>query len=226
MLVRIPAVLSADNLATLREKLTRATWGDGIATAGFQSASVKSNLQLPEAEPLARECSALVLAALERNAFFISAALPRHVFPPLFNRYETGMGFGAHVDNAVRQLPGTHFRLRTDLAATLFLAAPEEYDGGELIIEDTYGTQRVKLPAGDLVLYPAGSVHRVEPVTRGVRLASFFWVQSMVRDTSERSLLFELDTAVRELTQAGAAQASLVRLTSLYHNMVRRWGDL
>ncbi|MBV9695690.1 MAG: Fe2+-dependent dioxygenase, partial [Gammaproteobacteria bacterium] len=181
---------------------------------------------LPQEDPTARECSALVLAALERSPLFISAALPRHVFPPLFNRYDAGMGFGAHVDNAVRQVPGTHFRLRTDLSSTLFLAEPQEYDGGELVIEDTYGTQRVKLAAGDLVLYPAGSVHRVEPVTRGSRLASFFWVQSMVRDAAERAQLFELDAAVRDLTGDGAAQASLVRLTNLYHSLVRRWGDL
>ncbi|MBV9343827.1 MAG: Fe2+-dependent dioxygenase [Gammaproteobacteria bacterium] len=226
MVVRIPAVLAAAELTTLRDQLGVASWTSGSATAGFQSVAVKDNQQLPHGDPLARECGALIVAALERNPLFLSAALPRHVFPPMFNRYENGMAFGAHVDNAVRQVPATSFRLRTDLSATLFLSAPADYDGGELVIQDTYGEHRVKLPAGDLVLYPAGSVHRVEAVTRGARVASIFWVQSMVRDPIARELLFELDDSIRELSAAGTARAPLVRLTGLYHNLVRRWGDL
>jgi len=187
---------------------------------------VKSNLQLPQDQTVAREAAELVLQALERSTLFMSAALPRHVYPPLFNRYESGMSFGNHIDNALRQVPGTPHRLRTDLSATVFLSAPHEYDGGELAIEDTFGAHSVKLEAGDLVLYPASSVHRVEPVTRGARMAAFFWVQSMVRDDGARSLLFELDTAIRELAAKAADRDCLVRLTSCYHNLVRRWGDL
>jgi PKHD-type hydroxylase len=166
------------------------------------------------------------LRALERSALFVSAALPRHVYPPLFNRYESGMSFGAHVDNAVRQIPGTPHRLRTDLSATLFLNEPDEYDGGELVIEDTYGPQSVKLAAGDLVVYSADSVHRVLPVTRGARTAAFFWMQSMVRDDGARTLLHELDTSIRALTYAGTPGESLIRLTACYHNLLRRWADL
>ena len=226
MLLRIPGVLDAAQLAGLLEQLDRVGWADGTLTAGFQSASVKANLQLPESDPLARELSTRVLAALERSPTFISAALPRHVYPPLFNCYREGMSFGAHVDNAVRQIPGTHFRMRTDLSATLFLSAPGAYDGGELVIEDTYGAHRVKLDAGDLVLYPAGSLHRVEPVTRGRRLAAFFWVQSMVRDDADRTLLFELDRAIRGLTANGAGSDGLLQLTCCYHNLLRRWADV
>jgi len=166
------------------------------------------------------------MRALERTALFVSAALPRHLYPPLFNRYEAGMAFGNHIDNALRQIPGTAYRLRTDLSATLFLSAPHEYDGGELSIEDTYGAHAVKLEAGDLVLYPASSVHRVEPVTRGARLAVFFWVQSLVRDDGARCLLFDLDTTIRQLTAKGADRESLVRLTACYHNLLRRWAEL
>ena len=226
MLLSIPGVLDAAQLAGLREQLERVGWADGTLTAGFQSAAVKANLQLAESDPLARELSARVLAALEQSPTFISAALPRHVYPPLFNCYREGMSFGAHVDNAVRQIPATHFRMRTDLSATLFLSAPRDYDGGELVIEDTYGAHRVKLDAGDMVLYPAGSLHRVEPVTRGRRLAAFFWVQSMVRDDADRTLLFELDRAIRGLTASGAGHDSLLQLTSCYHNLLRRWADV
>jgi PKHD-type hydroxylase len=226
MITRISPLMSADRLAAIRVRLEAASWEDGRATAGHQSAQVKSNLQLPQHDPLAREVGDEIVRALERSALFVSAALPRHVYPPLFNRYESGMTFGAHVDNAVRQIPGTAHRLRTDLSATLFLTAPEEYDGGELLIEGTYGSQSVKLAAGDMVVYPSGSIHRVLPVTRGTRTAAFFWIQSMVRDDGARSLLYELDTSIRELARDGARTESLVRLTACYHNLLRRWADL
>ncbi len=226
MIVRIAAVLSSSELAAIREHLEGATWIDGRVTAGYQSAEVKSNLQLPQTETAAREAGDLVMRALERSALFVSAALPRHVYPPLFNRYEAGMSFGNHIDNALRQIPGTPHRLRTDLSATLFLSEPHEYDGGELRIEDTYGVQSVKLEGGDLVVYPASSVHRVEPVTRGARTAAFFWIQSMVRDAGARSLLFDLDTTIRQLTVKAADRDCLVRLTGCYHNLLRRWADL
>jgi PKHD-type hydroxylase len=187
---------------------------------------VKDNLQLPHNDQAAREAGDAVLRALERSPLFVSAALPHHVFPPLFNRYGVGMSFGNHVDNAVRQIPGTPHRLRTDVSATLFLSAPEEYDGGQLVVEDTFGTHSVKLAAGDMVVYPASSLHRVEPITRGVREAAFFWVQSMVRDDGARTLLFELDTSIRELTAQGADRDALVRLTNCYHNLLRRWADI
>jgi len=226
VVVRIASVLSCDELAAIRRRLERAAWVDGRLTAGHQSAQVKENLQLPQSDPVAREAGELVMRALERTALFVSAALPRHLYPPLFNRYEAGMAFGNHIDNALRQIPGTAYRLRTDLSATLFLSAPHEYDGGELSIEDTYGAHAVKLEAGDLVLYPASSVHRVEPVTRGARLAVFFWVQSLVRDDGARCLLFDLDTTIRQLTAKGADRESLVRLTACYHNLLRRWAEL
>ncbi len=226
MITRITTLLTPDRLAAIRARLDTAQWEDGRATAGHQSATVKSNLQLAQHDPRARELGDEILRALERSASFISAALPRHVFPPLFNRYSTGMGFGAHIDNAVRQIPGTPHRLRTDLSATLFLSAPEEYDGGELVIEDTYGPHSVKLPAGDMIVYPAGSVHRVLPVTRGARTAAFFWIQSMVRDDSARALLYELDTGIRELGRDGVHGGGIVRLTGCYHNLLRRWANL
>jgi PKHD-type hydroxylase len=226
MIVRIASVLSADELSAMRARLEGGAWDDGRLTAGFQSAQVKVNLQLPQSDPAAREASDAVLRALERSPLFVSAALPHHVFPPLFNRYGPGMAFGSHVDNAVRQIPGTPHRLRTDVSATLFLSAPEEYDGGELIIEDTFGTHPVKLAAGDLVVYPASSLHRVSPVTRGVRQAAFFWIQSMVRDDGARALLFDLDTAIRDLTSTGADRDGLLRLTHCYHNLLRRWAEL
>jgi PKHD-type hydroxylase len=226
MIVRIPSVLSSDELVLLRVRLDRGAWEDGRLTAGHQSAQVKANLQLPQSDPVAREASDSVLRALERSALFVSAALPHHVFPPLFNRYGPGMSFGSHVDNAVRQIPGTAHRLRTDVSATLFISAPDEYDGGELIVEDTFGTHSVKLAAGDMVVYPASSLHRVEPVTGGMRAAAFFWIQSMVRDGSARTLLFDLDTTIRELTQKGADRDCVVRLTNTYHNLLRRWAEL
>jgi PKHD-type hydroxylase len=226
MIVRISALLGPEQLATVGAQLHTAAWEDGRATAGFQSAPVKHNLQLEPDGIAARTAAEIVVRALERNALFISAALPQHVYPPLFNRYEAGMSFGAHVDNAVRQIPGTPHRLRTDMSATLFLSAPQDYDGGELVIEDTFGTHAVKLPAGDMVVYPASSRHHVQPVTRGTRLAAFFWAQSMVRDDGERTLLFELDGAIRALTRSGANQAGLVQLTACYHNLLRRWAEL
>lgn len=226
MIVRIAALLDAAQLAALGARLDGAAWEDGRATAGHQSGRVKHNLQLPQGSGSAREAGELIVQALERSAPFISAALPRHVYPPLFNRYEVGMGFGAHVDNAVRQIPGTHHRLRTDVSATLFLNAPADYDGGELVIEDTFGTHSIKLDAGDLVVYPASSLHRVTPVTRGARLAAFFWVQSLVRDDAARRLLYEMDAAIRQLSATGADGGSVVQLTACYHNLLRRWADL
>jgi PKHD-type hydroxylase len=226
MIVRIPAVLDAEQLAATGALLREGSWEDGRATAGFQSAQVKHNLQLAPGSAAARQAGDIVLRALERQADFVSAALPRHVYPPLFNRYEPGMSFGAHVDNAVRQVPGTRHRLRIDVSATLFLSPAADYDGGELIIEDTYGAHSVKLAAGDMVVYPASSLHSVQPVTRGARVAAFFWVQSMVRDDGARTTLFEMDTAIRELTASGADGGPLLRLTACYHNLLRRWADV
>ena len=188
MIVQVPNVLNSDQIARCREVLNRASWIDGRVTAGYQSAVVKDNRQLPENSPEARELGDMIVTALERSPLFITAALPLRVFPPLFNRYEGGEKFGAHLDNSIRQIPGTSYRIRTDISATLFLSAPEEYDGGELVIDDVYGAHAVKLPAGDMVVYPASSLHHVKPVTRGVRLASFFWAQSMVRDDGQTNV--------------------------------------
>jgi PKHD-type hydroxylase len=226
MLVQIPSVLAGEQLAAARALLARADWVDGRVTAGHQSAQVKDNLQIPEHSPEARELGGMVLAALERNALFISAVLPLKIFPPLFNRYDPGMTFGAHVDNAIRPIAGTPHRVRTDVSCTLFLSEPEEYEGGELTIEDTYGEQRVKLPAGHMVVYPSTSLHRVQPVTRGSRLASFFWVQSMVRDDGQRRLLFDLDLAINGLRgDLPAGHVGPVQLTATYHNLLRCWAD-
>jgi len=225
MLLHIPNVLASEELLQCRELLADAPWTDGRITAGYQSAKVKENLQLQQDCDAARRAGSLVLAALEHNDLFISAALPRRVFPPLFNKYATGMSFGAHVDNAIRTASNGR-RIRTDLSATLFLTPPEDYDGGELVIEETYGVQRVKLPAGDMVLYPATSLHRVEPVTRGARVASFFWIQSMVKDDHERQLLFDLDRAVVELGSDHPDHRVLPKLTAVYHNLVRKWGEV
>jgi PKHD-type hydroxylase len=226
MIARIPGLLDAQALTAIETLLRQASWQDGRITAGFQSAQVKHNLQLAQDSPGARQAGDIIVRALERHSDFISAALPRHVYPPLFNRYEPGMSFGAHVDNAVRQLPGTHHRLRIDVSATLFLSSPDDYDGGELVIEDTFGAHAVKLGVGDMVVYPASSLHKVQPVTRGARVAAFFWVQSMVRDDGARMLLFEMDTAIRELTASSADGGALVRLTACYHNLLRRWADV
>ena len=226
MLVRIPDVLTPEQVRQCRSVMEKAEWVDGRITAGFQSAKAKDNMQVPEGHPAARQAGDMILAALERNPLFLSAALPLRVFPPLFNRYQGGQSFGAHVDNAVRQVPGTPHRVRTDLSATLFLNAPEDYDGGELIVDDTYGAHSVKLPAGHMVLYPASNLHHVRPVTRGARIASFFWIQSMVRDDGERTLLFDLDSAIRQVAQAAPDDSSVVQLTSVYHNLLRRWADV
>jgi PKHD-type hydroxylase len=226
MLLPIPDVLSAGQVRQARQILDQAEWIDGRVTAGHQSVRTKDNMQLPEGSAAAREVGALILSALEQNALFISAALPARVFPPLFNRYQGGQAFGTHVDNAIRQVTGTGHRIRTDLSATLFLAGPDEYDGGELVVEDTYGTHGVKLPAGHMILYPATSLHHVNPVTRGARIASFFWIQSMIRDDGERTLLFDLDVAIQRLGGDAAVQASSVQLTGVYHNLLRRWADV
>ncbi|HSM80027.1 MAG TPA: Fe2+-dependent dioxygenase [Bryobacteraceae bacterium] len=225
MLLPIPEVLTAAQIAEARQILDQAEWADGRVTAGHQSARAKDNMQLPEDSPAARRLGDMILRALEQNALFISAALPLRVFPPLFNRYQGGQKFGTHVDNAIRQVTGTPHRIRTDLSATLFLCQPDEYDGGELVIEDTYGTHNVKLPAGHLILYPSTSLHQVRPVTRGARVASFFWIQSMVRDDAERTLLFDLDVAIQRITGELPGNPVNVQLTGVYHNLLRRWAD-
>lgn len=225
MLLHIPNVLTKEQVALCRQKLEAAQWVDGRVTAGYQGAQVKDNRQLPESSPVSRELGDLVLAALERNPLFISSTLPQRVYPPMFNYYAGGQHFGNHIDNAVRLLPGTGMKIRTDVSATLFLAGPEEYDGGELLVEDTYGVHSVKLPAGDLVVYPSTSLHRVSPVTRGARVASFFWVQSMIRDDGQRSLLFDLDTAIQRLNKTGGDATALVHLTGTYHNLLRMWAE-
>ncbi len=226
MLLQIPDVLTTDEVARCRERLSSAQWVDGLITAGHQSARAKRNMQLAENHPAAVELGALVVEALERSPLFMSAALPLKVFPPLFNRYEGGQAFGNHVDNAIRQVARTSHRVRTDLSATLFLSSPEEYEGGELVVEDTYGVHSVKLAAGHLILYPASSLHLVRPVTRGTRLASFFWIQSMVRDDGERTLLFDLDTAIQGISRDAPDHASVIQLTGVYHNLLRRWADV
>jgi len=226
MLIAIPDVLDAAALARVRGLIDAGEWVDGNVTSGPQSALAKRNRQLPEESTAAREAGGLVLDALGRSPLFVAAALPLKVFPPLFNRYEGGEDFGLHVDNAIRIRRGTDFRIRSDLSATLFLEEPDAYDGGELVIEDQFGPQVVKLPAGHLILYPASSLHRVTPVTRGVRTASFFWLQSMVRDDGERRTLFELDRAVQAVAaDRGQGDAAVVQLTGVYHNLLRRWAD-
>jgi len=230
MLLRIPDMLNSEQVRLVRERLegAGAAWVDGRATAGHQGAQVKRNLQLDEDAPVARELGSVIAAALERHPLFLSAALPARIYPPMFNRYDGSdrMQFGTHVDGAVRLVPGTGEKIRADVAATLFLSAPETYDGGELVIEDAYGTQAVKLPAGDLVLYPATSRHRVTPVTRGARLAAVCWVQSMVRDDAQRVLLFDLDMAIVRLTPQAPGHAALVDLTGCYHNLLRMWAEV
>ena len=225
MLLQIPDVLSPEQVAQARRTLDAAEWVDGNVTAGAQSAKAKNNAQIPEDHPAAREVGDLILRQLQQNPLFIAAALPLKVFPPLFNRYAGGQAFGTHVDNAIRQVRGTGHRIRTDLSATLFLTDPSEYDGGELSVEDTYGVQAVKLPAGHLILYPATSLHHVRPVTRGARVSSFFWIQSMVRDDGQRTLLFDLDSTIQGLTRDAPDHPAPVALTGIYHNLLRRWAD-
>lgn len=225
MLVKIPAVLSPDQVQQMRERLLAAEWVEGRVTAGPQSARCKHNLQLPQQSAEARQLGDIILAALAQNSLFMSAALPGKIFPPMFNCYQHGGHFGTHVDNAIRTVPGTPVKIRTDLSLTLFLSDPDEYQGGELVIEDTYGRHSVKLPAGDLVLYPATSLHQVMPVTRGRRLAAFFWLQSMVRSDEQRRVLFELDRSIQALSQQLPESPEWVRLTAVYHNLIRQWAD-
>lgn len=226
MLITIPGVLSPEQVRHCRAMLDDSEWVDGRVTAGYQGARVKENEQVPESSPVARELGDIVLAALERNAMFISAALPSVVYPPMFNRYTGGGHFGAHVDNAIRLIPGTGRKLRTDVSSTLFLAHPEEYDGGELQIEDTYGTQSVKLAAGDMVVYPSTSLHRVTPVTRGARIACFLWTQSMIRDDAKRALLFDMDGAIQRLHHTNADEPARTTLVGCYHNLLRQWSEV
>jgi len=226
MLIAIPDVLSADSVKALRERIDSAEWIDGNVTSGHQSALAKRNRQLPEDSEAAREAGAVILDALGRSPLFIAAALPLKIFPPLFSSYEGGDNFAVHVDNAVRIKRGSDFRLRSDLSATLFLEDLDAYDGGELTIEGQFGAQAVKLPAGHMVLYPSSSLHRVEPVTRGRRVASFFWIQSMVRDSEARRDLFELDMAIQTVAQdRGQGDRTVIQLTGVYHNLLRRWAD-
>lgn len=228
MLLRIPAVLNADQLAAMRGSLEAqgAPWVDGRVTAGHQGAPVKKNRQIDEASSLARELGDLVITGLERNTLFISAVLPHRVYPPMFNRYGEGMHFGTHVDGTVRMIPGTSQKLRTDLSATLFLAPPQAYDGGELVVESDFGSQTAKLPAGDLIVYSSTSRHRVNTIARGQRLACVFWIQSLIRDDAQRAQLFELDGTIQRLTQSGADADSLVRLTAHYHGLLRAWTEI
>ncbi|MBP9853963.1 MAG: Fe2+-dependent dioxygenase [Candidatus Omnitrophica bacterium] len=226
MLLSIPNVLTAEQVKTARAKLDAADWVDGKVTAGHQSAKAKDNMQIPENHPVSREIGDMILAALGKNPLFLSAALPLRVFPPLFNRYQGGQAFGTHVDNAIRQVPGAPLRIRTDLSATLFFNGPEEYDGGELCVEDTYGVHAVKLPAGHMVLYPSTSLHHVKPVTRGARLCSFFWLQSMLRDDGQRTLMFDLDTAIQRISRDHPEHPVSVQLTGIYHNLLRQWAEM
>lgn len=225
MLLHIPEALSRAETAECRALLEAADWVDGAVTAGFQSAKAKDNQQIPEGHPAAAAVGRRILTALRGNPLFMAAALPLRIFPPLFNRYHSGGRFGAHVDNAIRTAPDGATRVRTDLSATLFFADPDEYDGGELTIDDTYGEHSVKLPAGDMILYPSTSLHRVTPVTRGTRLCSFFWIQSLVRDDGRRTLLFDLDVAIQRLTPAVPDDPGIVQLTGVYHNLLRMWSD-
>lgn len=225
MLLAIPDVLSTEQVSHARKVLDAAEWVDGKVTAGHQSAQAKNNQQLPEGSSASQQLGEMILNALGQSPLFISSALPQRVFPPLFNRYTGGQSFGTHVDNAIRQIPGTGHRIRTDLSATLFFAQPDEYDGGELVVEDTYGVHSVKLPAGHLVLYPSTSLHHVRPVTRGARIASFFWIQSMIREDAERALLFDLDVAIQKLNRDHPQDPTAVQLTGIYHNLMRRWAD-
>ena len=231
MLITIENILTADQVGAARSRLAAAEWVDGRVTAGYQAQEVKRNAQVPENSLVAKELGEVILAGLARSSRFMSAALPLRVFPPMFNSYAGGQTFGTHVDTAIRQLSSTGQRIRTDLSATLFLTPPDEYDGGELVVEDSYGEKRVKLPAGDMVLYPATSLHRVEPVTRGNRISSFFWMQSVIRQDVHRTLLFELDEAIQRLAKIRSAEmaevkVSSVQLTGVYHTLLRQWAEM
>jgi PKHD-type hydroxylase len=225
MLFTVPDVLSAEELALIAGKLDGAQWGSGLMSAGHQGARVKNNQQLPQTDPLAIESGEVILAALSRNSLFMSFALPLRVLPPMFNRYTGGETFGTHVDGAIRNIPGTHLRLRTDLSCTLFLCEPRDYDGGELCVEGAQGNNSVKLPAGHLVVYTSSSLHHVTPVTRGTRTASFFWLQSLIRDNDKRALLFDLDIGIQQLSGDHPDHRAAVRLTGVYHNLLRQWAD-
>ena len=226
MLIQIPNVLTAEQVESCRKLLDAGNWIDGNVTAGHQSRLRKDNMQLAEEDPSAVKMGDLILAALEQDSLFVSAALPRRIFPPLFNRYSGGQNFGTHVDNAIRQVKGTEYRVRTDLSATLFFSNPDEYEGGELVVEDNYGVQRVKLDAGSMILYPASSLHHVTPVATGTRLASFFWIQSMIRDDGERTLLFDLDSSIQRIAAEAPDHQTVIQLTGVYHNLLRRWADV
>ena len=226
-MIHIPEVLTKDQVAKLRALIDAAAWIDGNATSGAQSALAKRNEQLPEDSPAAKAAGEAILDALSANPLFVTAALPQTVFPPLFNRYGGGQTFGVHIDNSIRQSREGTVRIRSDLSATLFLTEPEDYDGGELLVEDTYGVHEVKLPAGDMILYPASSLHQVTPVTRGARTSSFFWLQSLIRDDAQRALLFQMDIAIQQLAgKVGAGAPELVSLTGTYHNLLRMWAEL
>jgi len=226
MIIAVPDVLTPAQVAECRQILEAADWVDGKGTAGHQAAQAKDNRQIPPEHPAARRVGETLLKALGQNPLFLAAALPGRILPPMFNRYAGGQQFGTHVDGAIRPVPGTPHRIRTDLSATFFFAGPEEYDGGELVIRDTYGVKGVKLPAGHLVLYPSTSLHHVTPVTRGERLCAFFWVQSLVRDDGKRSLLFDLDLAIQRLGASHPGDPSVVQLTGVYHNLLRQWAEM
>ncbi|QEI08190.1 Fe2+-dependent dioxygenase [Pigmentiphaga aceris] len=223
MLLKIPGLLTNEQVHRCREALARASWVDGRTTAGHGAASVKQNLQLALSDPIGIEVGNLILDVLGRSPLFMSAALPLKVMPPMFNRYEGGGTYGNHVDNAIRMLRGTDHRVRTDISTTVFLTDPADYDGGELVIEDTYGSQTIKLAAGDMVMYPGTSVHRVTPVTRGSRISAFFWTQSLIREDAQRALLYELDNSIQQLAVDVPGHLEITRLTGVYHNLVRRW---
>ena len=226
MLLQLPDILSAEQVADCRDELDKVEWTDGRVTAGHQALHVKRNAQVPQRHPIALKLGEMIVTTLERSAAFLSAALPLKVFPPMFNRYTGGGHFGTHVDTAIRAMASTGQRIRTDVSATLFLSTPDEYDGGELLVEDTYGVHSVKLPAGHMVLYPATSLHRVTAVTRGARVASFFWIQSMIRSDGDRTLLYDLDTAIQRLAKEVPGNAAGVQLTGVYHNLLRRWAEM
>lgn len=226
MMLHVPDVLTPEEALYCRKQLEQANWADGKVTAGYQSAKAKHNLQLLETHPLAQELGEMIHKALWRNPLFIAGALPDKIYPPLFNKYEGGGHFANHIDNAIREIRGAGVRIRTDVSATLFLSDPDEYEGGELIIQDTYSSQSVKLPMGHMVVYPGTSLHRVAPVTKGARIASFFWIQSIVREDAQRALLFELDNAIQKVSMELPEHESVVALTGVYHNLIRRWSDV
>lgn len=226
MLLTIPEVFSPEQVREIRQELDGAEWIDGRVTAGHQSSLAKDNMQIPEGHPVAQRIGERILQTLGQNLLFISAALPMKVFPPLFNWYSGGQSFGTHVDNAIRHVRGTSHRVRSDLSATLFFSSPEEYDGGELVVEDTYGIHSVKLPAGHMVLYPSSSLHKVQPVTRGARVSSFFWIQSMIREDSARTLLFDLDNVTQRISADAPNSPNSITLTGIYHNLLRRWAEV